>query len=301
VPENTPWGEALNKMSKEWSEATNGEVELVVYHGGVAGGEHDVLRKLKMNQLQAAILTSFGMDEINSGVLTLSCPFLIRNYDELDAVLAKLKPQLEAGLTGKGYRVVAWSQVGWVRFFSKIPVVTPDDMRKQKLGTDANEQTILNAFKLLGFQMIPIDITQTLVGLTGGMIDAVYQSPIAAASYQLFGVAKNMTDMLVAPFMGGVVMTERAFQTIPEKHRDKCLAIARKVELELADNVIKLEDEALGIMKDYGLKVHAVSDAQKEAWYKIVDEATPKLVGTLFDREIYSTIQDIVREKRAGK
>jgi TRAP-type C4-dicarboxylate transport system permease large subunit len=32
VPENTPWGAALNRMAREWGTATNGEVELIVYH-----------------------------------------------------------------------------------------------------------------------------------------------------------------------------------------------------------------------------------------------------------------------------
>jgi TRAP-type C4-dicarboxylate transport system substrate-binding protein len=122
VPENTPWGSALNRMAAEWAAATKGEVSLMVYHNGSAGSEVDTLRKLKMNQIQAAILTSFGLNTITPEILTMSAPFLIRNNTELDLVLNDLKPELERRINEKGFYTLAWSKAGWVKFFSKAPV-----------------------------------------------------------------------------------------------------------------------------------------------------------------------------------
>ena len=39
VPENTPWGYFFNQLAADWRRITNGEVELIVYHNGVAGSE----------------------------------------------------------------------------------------------------------------------------------------------------------------------------------------------------------------------------------------------------------------------
>ncbi|MDR0487527.1 MAG: C4-dicarboxylate ABC transporter, partial [Treponema sp.] len=44
IPENTAWGAAINKMAADWYKATNGEVEMIVYHNATAGDEPEVLR-----------------------------------------------------------------------------------------------------------------------------------------------------------------------------------------------------------------------------------------------------------------
>ncbi|MDR0475307.1 MAG: C4-dicarboxylate ABC transporter, partial [Treponema sp.] len=36
VPENTPWGKYLNDIAAEWRRITGGEVDIVIYHNGVA-------------------------------------------------------------------------------------------------------------------------------------------------------------------------------------------------------------------------------------------------------------------------
>jgi TRAP-type C4-dicarboxylate transport system substrate-binding protein len=102
VPENTPWGVQLNQMAAEWAKVTNGEVQLIIYYNNKSS-EGDILRQLNMNQIQAAMLSTFGLKRINPEIMTLSCPFLIRNNAELDLVLNALKPDLEKKINDKGY------------------------------------------------------------------------------------------------------------------------------------------------------------------------------------------------------
>jgi len=37
VPENTPWGSAINRMAADWERATNGEVQVIVFHNATPG------------------------------------------------------------------------------------------------------------------------------------------------------------------------------------------------------------------------------------------------------------------------
>ena len=83
VPANTPWGAALNRMAGEWADATSGEVRMQIYPNGTQGTEADVLKKLNMNVIQAAVFTSFGLNKIVPEMMTFSCPLLIRNDDNL--------------------------------------------------------------------------------------------------------------------------------------------------------------------------------------------------------------------------
>ncbi|MDR2095455.1 MAG: TRAP transporter substrate-binding protein DctP [Treponema sp.] len=300
VPENTPWGAALNRMAGEWRAVTNGEVELVIYHNGIAGSEGDVLRKLKGNQIQAAILSSFGLNSITPGheIMTLSCPFLIRNNAELDLVLGNLKPELERRINREGFFTLAWSKAGWVRFFSKKPVFVPADMKSQKLGANEQEPALMDAFKAMGYQMVPVAMNQILVYLNGGMIDAVYQSPVNVGGLQIFGVAKNMASINIAPFMGGIVMNQTAWRSISERYKPELLRIAKRLEAELDSSIQELEASAIAVMKSYGLIINEVSPAQEQLWYDDVDKVIPSLLGTAFNRDMYSRIEALLRNYR---
>jgi TRAP-type C4-dicarboxylate transport system substrate-binding protein len=303
VPENTPWGTALNRMARDWATASNGEVELLIYHNGVAGGEADVLRKLKGNQIQAAILSSFGMNAITPGheIMTLSCPFLIRDNEELDLVLNALKPELEAKINREGFFTLAWSKVGWVRFFSKAPVFVPADLKRQKLGTNEQEPALMDAFKAMGYQMVPVSMNQVLVYLSGGMIDAVYQSPVNVGGLQIFGVAKNMAGINIAPFMGGIVMNQAGWRAIPDRYKPELLRIAKQLEADLDTSIQELEAEAITTMKNYGLIVNEISPAQERLWHEDMDRVIPALLGTTFNREMYGKIETLLGARRSGR
>jgi TRAP-type C4-dicarboxylate transport system substrate-binding protein len=149
APESTPWGEALNNLAKQWTQASGGEIEVRVYHNGVAGSETDVLRKLRQNQVQAAVFTSIGISLISPSLMTLSAPFFIRTDDELNAVLSEVRGELEKGIENAGFKTIAWSKVGWVNFFSRQPVRVPDDLKKQKLAGDPTMQSFNDAFSAM--------------------------------------------------------------------------------------------------------------------------------------------------------
>jgi len=301
VPENTPWGAFLNQLAADWKKITNGEVELIIYHNGVAGSEKEVVRNLRVNQLQAAVLSTFGLYEISPEIMTLSCPFLIRNDDELDVVLAELKGELEERINSKGYFTLCWARVGWVKFFSKQPIFVPEDLKKQKLGTNADQEELAQAFKTMGFQMVPVARNDILISLNSNMVDAVFQSPVAVGSTQIFGLAKNMASINVAPFIGAIVFNQRAWRAIPERYRAQLIAVTRKAEAELDVSVRGLEEEMIKTMGNYGLKVNVQSPEQEKLWFDEIGRAVPNLVGTLYDRNIYGRIETILRSFRGGR
>jgi TRAP-type C4-dicarboxylate transport system substrate-binding protein len=301
VPENTPWGAAINRMAVEWSQVTNGEVELIVYHNGVAGPEAEVLRKLNLNQIQAAIFTSIGLNSVTPEIMTISYPFLIRNDAELEVVLQKLRPELDARIERNGFTTLAWARAGWVKIFSKAPVFTPADLRRQKLGTNPDELEMLQAFKAMGFQMVPVNMNDVLVSLNSGMLDAVYQSPISVAGNQLFGIAKNMSTVNLAPFMGGIIMNRTAWRRIPDRYKDSLMRICKRIEGEIDGSISKLEIEAVNTMTKYGLVINTPSPAQQEEWYQDMARYESALVGPIFNREIYQKITDILSEYRKGQ
>ena len=145
-------------------------------------------------------------------------PMSFRNLEEVDYVGEKLRPQLEARLLAKGYVVLFWSDSGWVRFFSKTPVVHPDDLRKLKVFTDASSADQYDLWKSSGFTPVPLEATAIPQGLLSGTISAVPTVPIFALAAQLDNQAKYMLELNWAPLVGAAVVRKKAWDRVPAEH-----------------------------------------------------------------------------------
>jgi TRAP-type C4-dicarboxylate transport system substrate-binding protein len=303
VPENTPWGAAINRMAAEWGRATNGEVQVIVFHNATAGDEPEVLRKLKLNDLQAAVFTSVGLSSVMPEVMVISYPFLIRDDAELNAVMTRLKPDLDMRIQQNGFITLAWAHAGWIRIFSKTPVYTPSDLRRLKLATGTEEE-MLQAFRIMGYQMIPVNLSQVISDLNSGRIDAVYQSPIYAAGGQIFGIAKNMSGINVAPFMGGILMNNTAWRRIPERYKDELLEICKRMEREIESSIMTLENDTIATMVRFGLQINELTPQQRQEWYDDTARFENRLTGSnppVFNRDYYNRINSILSEFRRGR
>lgn len=318
IPANTAWGEKLNEIAVEWARITNNEIRLVIHPNGSLGSEGAVIQQLDNGALDAAVLSSFGLNMItkksqniitkapsppSTAIMTLSYPFLIRTEEELDLVMSGLKPDLEALINSKGYFTLAWARVGWAKIFSKTPVFVPADLqaKNQFVGTGEGEDEITTAFERMGLNMRIVAQKDLLQALTTRTITAVYQSPIAAGGAQIVGVAPNMMDLNIAPFMGGIIFNQKAWDAIPERYKPELLRATKRIEGELDRAVRDLETEALNQIsaKMRGrFVINQLTPAQKQAWYTLVDNTLPALIGTTFDRNIYNKIEAIVKPRR---
>jgi TRAP-type transport system periplasmic protein len=298
APEATPWGAALNKLAADWDRITGGQIQVKIFHNGIAGSEADMLRKVKIGQLQGAVLTSFGLNSITPEILTMSAPRLIHNNAELDYVLEKNRATFEKHMQDKGFVVLAWSKAGWVRFFAKKPVFVPADLKKLKLSTDPTEVALSSAFTSLGYQLVPVNLSETLVALSSGMVDAIYISPLAAGGMQFFGVAKYMVNINVAPFLGAIVLSTSVWDKIPADQQAKLLENSRSNEKELDSQVVQLEDKAVTSMEKYGLVVDNLTPEQVQLWEQDATEGLPRAMGTSFDKDTFDRINGQLKQFR---
>src|SRR5262245_15123827 len=66
VPDGSIWDKALKQMGADWAKATGDRVTTTVYSGGTQGDDPTVLRKIRLNSLQAASLTAVGLGTIDA-------------------------------------------------------------------------------------------------------------------------------------------------------------------------------------------------------------------------------------------
>ncbi len=301
APENSPWGRTLNRLAAEWQEISDGRVRVQVFHNAIAGDEADMVRKMRIGQLQAVVMTNVGISNFSEGILTLSMPFLIRSQDEYDHVFGEVEPILEAQVEDDGFRVLAWSTAGWLYFFTDEPIRTPDELRGLKLAANPEEMELVRAYQLMGYQPIAVPYTERLAALANGMVNSYLTVPLLAAGFQWFGATPNMLDMEVGPAPGAVIMSERAYRRLPRDSRDEMLAVAREVTAFLNDDILELEQTAIDTMVDYGLSIIEPTDAEVDTWISEVEKSYDVMLGTVFDEPMYERIRESLRAYRTGR
>ncbi len=240
-------------------QATGGRVSLTVFGGGSQGDEPTVLRKMRLDALQAASLTGVGLGTIDASFNVFDVPFFFESYDELNEVTDKLTPEISKRVEAKGFVLLNWGHGGWTQLFTKKPIATVADLKKAKLYTSAGNDRMVQWFKANGFEPRAMAMTDIMTGLTTGMVEAVPTTPLAALLFQWYRQTPNMLDIGLAPVVGATVITRKAWNAVAEADRPKLRAAALGVQKRLQEDVPKQDAAAVAEMTKRGLVVTQAS------------------------------------------
>ena len=301
APKGSPWYDVLQDMAAEWSDASGGGVKVRIYPGGSIGDETDMLRKMRIGQLQGAVLTSEGLSRIVPELRVLQLPMWFRSDEELDFVHDGLKAELEALFEARGFKVLNWGDIGWIRLFTRDPAPAPSDLERVKLFCWAGDITICEAWMRQGFQPVPLAFTDIFSGLQSGMIDAVFTAPVPALSYQWFGLAPNMTDVKVFKMIGATIVTLKAWKKIPKDIRPQILEAARTAGRASEERISAFEDESIVVMQQYGLTVHPVTPELYRTWEIRFRDSYPALLNGVVSTSIVALAERLRGEFRTRR
>lgn len=275
VPENSSWFLVLKQVAADWSRISGGKVRVLLYPGGRQGDDPDVVRKMNLGTLNAGVLTSAGLGEIDRSVYALSIPMAFADYDEVYAVLEKMRPAMEAQFAAKGFVVLNWADGGWNHFFSKSPAATPEAMRKLKMFSWAGDPKTTEAWRKMGFDPRPAPSTELVTGLQTGLFESFLAPPQVALITRYYEQAKFMTDMRWQILMGATIIRRETWERIPADLRPKLMESARSAGAKLQQSIAQSQQRDVDAMKKAGLTVVPVDARTRDAWRRAAESAYP--------------------------
>ena len=285
LPANSVWDRALKQMASEWQQATDGRVRLQVR--GTTGDEATIIRRMRLNNPQVAALTLPGLTEVDDSFNVFGIPFFFASDAEAVHVLEALTPLYREKLAQQGLVLLGWGHGGWAHIFSAHPIRSITDLQAAKLFTSAGDDGMMQWYKENGFQPVPLELTDVLMGLNTGLIDAYPSPPYGALVFQWYRQTSHMLDIPLSPVFGATVMTERAWGRIDEADRDALLAAAAEMQALLFDEVPRQDREAVAEMQKRGLTVSTVEESQVTLLRAIVDTLTATWRGDRVPADIY--------------
>ena len=297
APAGSLWDIKLREIASEWKKITNGEVQLKLYLGGTVGDEDNMIRAMKVGGLNACAITAQGLKEIASDTFAMCLPYIVKDDDEFEYVFDKVKGDFEQILEKQGFVTLGWAMTGWVNFFSRDPVVGPEDLKKEKIAIDTDSR-ISKIWTELGFRAIPLSFNDLVASLYSGMIDALYVTPLAASAMGVAKTAPNMCAYKIAPVYCAFIVEKKAWNRVPAKYREPLKERTAEIAGEFYGIMQADEAKALEVMKKNGLKVNEVSDAVAQEWLKLSIDGSEAFSRELISKDLYDKIIAIVNEYR---
>tara|TARA_B100000470_G_C19789212_1_gene391353 strand:+ start:1478 stop:2245 length:768 start_codon:yes stop_codon:yes gene_type:complete len=242
---------------------------------------------MRMNNPQVAALSPLGLQEIDEAFSVFGVPFFFESEAEAVQVLEDLTPRLRAVLAENGLVLLNWGHGGWVHIFSGASISTLDDLRGTKLFTSAGDDGVVNWYKENGFQPVPLALTDVLMGLNTGLIDAYPSSPYSALVFQWYRQTSHMLDVPLAPLFGATVMSQRAWQRISDADQKAILDVAADTQQSMFIEVPQQDDEAVREMKSRGLNVAGVNESQAAVFRSEAENLTASWRGSMVPGDIY--------------
>ena len=303
IPPDTAWMKEIDKWTKEVEEKSNGRLQFKMYPGGVMGDEPDVLRKIRSRQLQGAFFTGYGIGRIYSQARVLEMPFLFKNTDESDYVRDRIMPDIEKGFREKGFELLGWPEVGFIHFFSKLPINSLEDLKKQRLWLWQGDMLGEAFTDVANIAPIPLSIIDVYTQLSAkhSSIDTVYISPFGAIALQWYNKVKYASKVPMTNAIGSLVVSTRFYNKLP-KDLQVILSETGKVTGQKINAIARSDNEkSIKILEQSGIKfMWEWNDEEFKEMLSIRDKAAEKLAESGYiSRDTFAKTKNILDDYRA--
>jgi TRAP-type C4-dicarboxylate transport system substrate-binding protein len=279
---------------------TGNMVQFRIYPGGILGDEMDMLRKLKIGQIQGVALTSAGLSTLFKEMDVIQIPFLFQTYEEVDAVLKKMDSFFRKGLDDNGYVLLGWSEAGFVYLMSTVPVASLAELKKAKVWIWEDSPMSKAIFDEAGVKAIPLTVPDVLVGLQTGLVEVIYAPPTAAISLQWFTKVKYITDVPLIYLAAGVVVKKDIFKQIPQTSQNFILESFQQ-QLDQLKIITRNENrDALKVMVKNGVKIVTSSKDQIDEYKRLSNKAMGHISGQTFSKKVFEEVTSLLESYRRG-
>ncbi len=291
-PEGSMWMEKMRSGAKEVSEKTDNRVSFKFYPGGVMGGDKDVLRKMRINQLQGGTFPGGSLANFFSGCQLYGQLMKFKSIDEVDYVRKFMDEYIVDGLEKAGLITFGLAGGGFAYIMSTEPIKTVSDLRKQKIWIPDNDQASTAAIKAFDVNPIPLSLVNVKPSMQTGVINTVATSPVGAIILQWHTQVKYLTDMPFVYLYAVLAVNKKAFFKITEQDRAIVKKEMTKVfyEIGMQNNIDDIK--ALETLKNRGIKFVSPPKEAVEEWRSKARTASEAMIKSGILTKDAATILD---------
>ena len=290
-PEGTFWMKHMRVGAKEIKEKTQGRVKFKFYPGGVMGNDDNVLRKIRIGQLQGGAITIGSLSQSTPDTTIYGLPYLFSSLDDAAEIRKTTDPMLSKIIEENGFVNFGFAQGGFTYLMSKKPIRSLDDLRQRKSWIPEKSDVGLSVFRYVGVSPVSLSLSDVLTGLQTGLIDTVATSPIGALALQWHTHIQYVTDQPLNYLAAMLIIDKKSFYKLSETDQEIVREVMEKVykridEQNKVDNIA-----ARQALINQGVKFINLSDSEKEEWEKIDDFVIKEMIKKYhYNKALYRAV-----------
>mgnify|MGYP002713244937 CR=1 FL=1 len=277
--------------AKEIRQKPQGRVKFQFYPCGVMGNDDNVLRKIRIGQLNGGAVTIGAISQSVPDTTIYGLPFLFSTIDEAAEIRKTTDPMLEKKIEENGFVSFGFAQGGFTYLMSKHRIKSLDDLREQKSWVPEKSDVGLSVYKYIGVTPISLPLSDVLTGLQTGLINTVITSPIGALALQWHTHVGYVVDLPLNYLAAMLIIDKKVF--------DKLSPADQAVVREVMGNVYKKIDEqnradniaARNALINQGVKFIKLDEEEVKAWDELGVSVTRDMTGKYqYSEDIYKAV-----------
>ncbi len=290
-PEGTFWMRHMRVGAKEIKEKTQGRVKFKFYPGGVMGNDDNVLRKIRIGQLQGASVTVGVLSKSTPDVTLYGLPYLFSSLDDAAEIRKTTDPILSKEIEKNGFVNFGFAQGGFTYLMSKEPIRSLDDLRSRKSWIPEKSDVGLAVYHYVGVAPISLPLSDVLTGLQTGLINTITTSPIGALALQWHTHVKYVTDQPLNYLAAMLIIDKKIFEKLSEVDQDTVRKVMGNVYKKI-DQQNKIDNiAARKALINQGVKFIKLSEKDKEEWEKIDNFVINEMLDKYkYDKALYEAV-----------
>jgi tripartite ATP-independent transporter DctP family solute receptor len=261
---------------------SKGRVKVELYTNGRLGDNKSVLEQVLNGNLLVTTTTDGVLPPFYKPIQVLSVPYVFEDVNSLWKVLhGPFGRKLFNDMAAKsGIRVLASSNNGTFRCFanSKKEVKVPADMKGMKIRT-MDSPIFMEMVKACGASPVPVAWMELYSALQTGVVDGMENVPYSIVETSLYEVQKFFTLNKHTVAIGMLVTNEKFLKSLPSDLRSAFLKAGQKAAIAMRDASIDIDELAVKILKESGMKVYEPTPAERKLWKKTREPALKWLRG----------------------
>lgn len=295
-PDGTTWMKKMRAAANEIKTRTNQRVKIKYYPGGVMGNENAILRKMRINQLQGAAVSSGALDRYYNDTGIYSLPFIFNSHEEVLYVREKMDKLIINGLNKAGLISFGVAESGFAYILSNQPVKGVAELRKLKtwIPDTASARNAVKAFKL---KPIPLPFSDVLAALQTSLVNTIAISPIASIALQWHTQVKYLTEMPLLYGWATLVISKKAMNKLKAEDKTIVNEVMQRTFIEIDQQNQKDNIAALAALKNQGITFVKPDKKHINEWKKLALTSHSELVSKGFNsQEMYNLIKKYISE-----
>lgn len=265
---NDPMGQGLDKFAKEVAEATNGAVEVEVFHNSQLGDTTEMLDQARAGANVGTVTDVARLSSFVPSLAIMSAPFLFDTYEEADT-FALSEDYLGWGEELKDKAGIVMLASNWYQgarhALTQEPISAPADLGGVKMRT-IGAPVWIETIRAMGAEPTPMPWGEVYSALQLGTLDAAEAQPTAIWGAKLYEVIKHVNKTGHIQLVTALVVGAETWDQISPENQKIVRDLAVENGRFASGLTIELGEEALKNVADSGVGVHEVDLAPfKEA------------------------------------